>query len=100
MGNTGKLFGGGLGFLLGGPVGAALGLGLGHLFDEDNSNGINVECPHCKKTLIIPQEGYYECAYCHKNFTYGDAQYSEEELLSNLTPIINLIVKLLMVWRD
>ena len=65
MGNTGKLWGTALGFLIGGPVGGALGLGLGHLFDEDAEN--------------------------------EEVQYSEEERLSILTPLINLIVKLCKV---
>lgn len=38
MGNTGKIIGGGIGFVLGGPWGALAGATVGHLFDNDDGN--------------------------------------------------------------
>jgi DnaJ like chaperone protein len=95
MGNSGKLWGASIGFLLGGPLGAGIGTAIGYLIDADIDNGINVECPHCKTISTVPQEGYYECVYCHKNFIYGDVFSSDEErYYFSIWSLINLIVKL------
>jgi DnaJ like chaperone protein len=40
MGWTGKMVGGGIGFFIGGPLGAVAGAAFGHMFDSENSQAL------------------------------------------------------------
>ena len=50
MGWWGKIIGGGIGFAAGGPIGSAIGVGIGHLLDRENAEEAS--------------EGYYSSPSC------------------------------------
>ncbi len=82
MGIFGKLAGGAIGFMFGGPLGAVAGAALGHgLIDKKNNNAGNAlfaECPHCGEGVYVTAAGNYNCPNCGDSFRYGDS-FSDEE---------------------
>ncbi len=55
MGYKGKVLGGGIGFVFGGPWGAAAGATVGHLYDNDDTKPPRVKAPNAR---------YYEVLGC------------------------------------
>lgn len=74
-----RMIGAGVGAVLGGPLGALVGWGVGG-FLEDNftvssQQNASVRCTRCNAQLtLVDGDGFWECAECHKVFYHGDKQ--------------------------
>lgn len=98
MGQGLGIFGGIIGFALGGPVGALIGAALGGSVDEENTrqyngykennsfNGdsagqkrINVDCPYCGADIVISFEGLWKCPSCRNDFIYNGGSAVKKE---------------------
>lgn len=62
--------GGALGFMVGGPLGAAGGAVLANSFGGGNYK-YNINCPHCHKSLGVNEYGIYNCSHCGGNFEFS-----------------------------
>jgi DnaJ like chaperone protein len=81
---TGAGIGAGIGAIFGGPIGAGIGAAIGHFISGDN-NQHSINCPHCKKELIIDNEGtIWDCIECDKSFVAIENCQSEEDVLMYL----------------
>lgn len=63
--------GGALGFMVGGPLGAAGGAVLANaLGGKDNK--YKITCPHCHKSLGVDDHGRYSCCHCNNYLLFSD----------------------------
>ncbi len=64
MGFWGKAIGIGVGFMMGGPLGAVLGGIFGHWYDTEKRHafGLQVRCPYCHNTVSPTADGH--CPVC------------------------------------
>jgi DnaJ like chaperone protein len=76
---TGKAVGGALGLLAGGPIGAALGLFLGHQFDEQASRA--EEAPRLQENLATIGETFFRSTFrVMGHLAKADGRVSESEI--------------------
>jgi len=69
MGFWGKAIGAGLGFMLGGPLGANFGGAMGHMYDKGSevlAGGQKLRCPHCNNTITLANFRDHFCPICGK----------------------------------
>ncbi|MCP5052595.1 MAG: DnaJ domain-containing protein [bacterium] len=97
MGWFGKIVGGTVGFMVGGPLGAAVGAAMGHGLVDGNQ--INVRCPNCQKSLVVPGEGSYQCESCGKIFVYESPKHpplsdNEKKQFIFFTATFSLLAKI------
>src|SRR5690625_4261175 len=68
---------------------------LYYLFSDknDNNNQIEINCPNCRKTLYINEEGNWDCSYCRHRFVYfKHGVYSQDEVHSITAAYIMAVV--------
>ncbi len=53
MGFKGKVLGGGIGFVFGGPWGAVAGASVGHLYDSDDHKPPHIKAPNAKYYAVL-----------------------------------------------
>ncbi len=76
MGFWGKAIGIGVGFMMGGPLGAVLGGIFGHWYDteaEHRAFGWQVRCPYCGNTVTPTADGH--CPRCGNNLKSTHYEY-------------------------
>jgi DnaJ like chaperone protein len=68
MGFWGKAIGAGVGFMLGGPLGAIFGGAMGHMYDKSSElfEGGNraIRCPHCGHAVPVDDIRNRTCPFC------------------------------------
>lgn len=94
-----------MGFALGGPLGAAVGVGIGHYADVNSkttneTDSITVICPYCEQQVTIKSEGSWICPHCNETFTYrrtGTAEEKYESATIFITTTFSMLGKLAKV---
>ncbi|HXR90031.1 MAG TPA: co-chaperone DjlA, partial [Steroidobacteraceae bacterium] len=76
---AGKAVGGALGLLAGGPIGAAIGLFLGHQFDEQSSRA--EAAPQLRESLATVGETFFRSTFrVMGHLAKADGRVSESEI--------------------
>lgn len=65
------VIGGALGFMVGGPLGAAGGAVLANALGGNESK-YKINCPHCHKSLGVDSYGRYNCCHCNNHLLFSD----------------------------
>lgn len=68
MGLFKTIVGGAIGFVVGGPVGAAGGAVIANAIGNKDEEKNTVNCPHCNKKLSIERPGLWNCCDCKQSF--------------------------------
>ncbi|MGL5149192.1 MAG: hypothetical protein ACRC7N_01295, partial [Clostridium sp.] len=71
MGLFETIVGGAVGFMFGGPIGAAGGAMLANAFSGDEYK-YKITCPHCHDSLGVNSYGRYDCCHCHKALEFSE----------------------------
>lgn len=71
MGFLKTVIGGAIGFMVGGPLGAAGGAMLANVLGDDD-NKYKIMCPHCKGQLGVDKYGRYECCHCNEVLIFDE----------------------------
>ncbi len=74
MGFWGKAIGIGVGFMMGGPLGAVLGGIFGHWYDTEKRHafGLQVRCPYCHNTVSPTADGH--CPVCGNDLKSAECE--------------------------
>ncbi len=96
MGYWGKVFGAGMGFMVGGPLGAIIGGALGHAYDTENEKkgGSKVKCPHCGHMINLSGAADGHCPVCGVKITFQQVGGSQDRQFLFYVSLASLAAKM------